>query len=219
MKLVLPSNPLTQTSMKKIFTLSFSVLLFLGLSKSQAVTFTIGVQNYSFSPATVTVNTGDTIMWMWNGGSHTTTSTQIPIGATAWNASLNSNESMFMYVPTIAGSYDYICQPHVSMGMGGHFTVVNTSGISENHLEGVTLNTAVLGDDQLLVKFNLPTPSSVSVMLYNAIGNKVNTLLTSMKQPAGDYEEKFLLPSLKSGVYVLQVQTSEGMLTKRILIP
>jgi len=205
--------------MKKLFTLCLSILLLTGLSSSNAATIMIEVEDFEFNPAAVTVNTGDTIIWMWDEGSHTTTSTLIPNGAAAWNSVLNSTSPVFIYIPVIPGSYDYVCSPHASMGMTGHFTVINTSGVSENILAGATLNSAMINNGELLLRFNLPSSSTVSVILYNAIGNVVSTLITAARKPAGSYEEKFLLPSLKGGVYVLQLHTAEGMLTKRVLIP
>jgi len=205
--------------MKKIFTLFLSATLIAGFLPCNAAIFTVTAGNLHFNPSDLTINVGDTIIWTWTEGSHTTTSTQIPVGAGAWDQGLNSNSPVFMYSPVIAGSYNYVCSPHASMGMTGHFTVNNTSGLSENVLKGTTLNGAVLSSDLLLVQFVLPSPTLVTVRLYNLIGNTVSTFLTNVRQPAGSYEEKFLLPSLRSGLYMLQLQTADGMLTKRILVP
>ena len=204
--------------MKKTFTLFLTAML-AGIFYSNAAIFTVSVGHLLFTPSDFTVNTGDTILWTWTEGSHTTTSTQIPGGAMGWDEAINDNSPVFVYVPVIAGSYNYVCSPHASMGMTGHFTVINTSGITENLLEGATLNSALLGNDELLVKYNLPSSSVVSVRLYNLIGNVVSTFMSDVRMPAGAYEEKYALPSLRSGIYMLQLQTSEGALTKRILIP
>jgi len=204
--------------MKKTFTLFLTAML-AGILTSKAGTFHIMVGNLQFNPSNLTINLGDTIVWTWFEGSHTTTSTQIPVGAVSWNEPLNNNSTEFMYIPVIEGSYDYKCSPHASMGMTGHFTVINTSGLAENKLEGATLDGTLLGGDQLLVRFNLPAQEAVSVRLYNLIGNVVSTLMDNVRQPSGSYEEKFFLPSLRSGIYMLQLQTAKGAITKRILIP
>jgi plastocyanin len=205
--------------MKKLFTLLLSAILIAGFLPTTAASFTVTAGNLHFSPSDLTINAGDTIIWTWTEGSHTTTSTQIPVGAVAWDQGINSNSPVFMYSPAIAGSYNYVCSPHASMGMTGHFTVINTSGISQHVLNGATLNGALLNPDLLLVQFVLPSPTLVTVSLYNLIGNNVSTFLMNARQPAGSYEEKFLLPSLRSGLYILQLQTADGLLTKRILVP
>lgn len=204
--------------MKKTFTLFLTALL-AGLFTSKAGTFHIMVGNLQFNPSNLTINLGDTIVWTWFEGTHTTTSTQIPNGATSWDELLSNNSTEFSYVPAVEGSYDYKCSPHASMGMTGHFTVINTSGLTENKLEGATLHGSLLGNDQLLVRFNLPAQEAVSVRLYDLIGNVVSTLMDNVRQPAGSFEEKYFLPSLRSGIYMLQLQTAEGAITKRILIP
>jgi len=56
------------------------------------------------------------------GGFHTTTSTLIPAGATAWDAPITTVGATFDYVPTEIGEYAYQCTPHSAM-MTGTFTV------------------------------------------------------------------------------------------------
>ncbi|KAA5534847.1 T9SS type A sorting domain-containing protein [Taibaiella lutea] len=86
-----------------------------------------GPGGMSFVPATgVTINLGDTIKFQWQNGSHTTTSTTIPAGATAWNQNINSSSTTYIYVPAVVGTYNYKCIPHESMGMLGVFNVVCT---------------------------------------------------------------------------------------------
>lgn len=85
-----------------------------------------GSSGMSFVPATVSINLGDTVKFQLQNGSHTTTSTTIPSGATAWDQPINSSTPTYIYVPAAAGTYNYKCTPHQSMGMIGTFTVVCT---------------------------------------------------------------------------------------------
>ena len=84
-----------------------------GYSFTQVVT----VKNHVFTPASFTINLGDTIRWTWVDGSHTTTSTTIPVNAISWSKSINSSSTTFTYVPAVSGTYNYKCIPHASMGM------------------------------------------------------------------------------------------------------
>ncbi len=80
--------------------------------------FKIKVSNYQFSPATVNAKIGDTILWIWKSGTHTTTSLTIPQGAKAWDAQMNSSHKRFKYVVRKKGTYNYDCTIHASTMIG-----------------------------------------------------------------------------------------------------
>jgi len=105
-------------------------ILALLTTAASATRFSVDVRNYEFSPSTITsVQIGDTIHWEWKEGSHTTTSTTIPSGASAWDRNLTSSQTTYDYIPTVAGTYNYVCTPHATMGMVGSFVVMPVSGI------------------------------------------------------------------------------------------
>jgi len=83
-----------------------------------AVKHTVNVQNYSFIPANLNVQVGDTIRWVWVNGSHTTTSTTIPGSAASWDEPINSSNTSYEYRVTVAGVYNYLCTPHSSSQIG-----------------------------------------------------------------------------------------------------
>ncbi len=109
--------------MKKslLFILSAITLTLITYSRAYSVKHIVNVQNYEFVPANLTVQVGDTIRWVWVNGSHTTTSTNIPTGATAWDEPINSTNTFYEYRVSVAGVYDYLCIPHSSVQIG-HFT-------------------------------------------------------------------------------------------------
>lgn len=116
--------------MQSIFSNSL-VITFLVLfsSNSFSTTLDISVQNFSFSPSTISATVGDTIRWTRISGTHTTTCdgsslTSRPSGAASWNASLNSSTPVFKYVITVSGVYNYKCIPH---GAGGMVGVINAA--------------------------------------------------------------------------------------------
>lgn len=95
-----------------LFTLCF------GVSEALAVKHVVNVQNYSFVPANLNVYVGDTIRWVWVNGSHTTTSTTIPLGAPSWDEPITSGNPVYEYRVTMAGVYNYLCTPHSSSQIG-----------------------------------------------------------------------------------------------------
>lgn len=106
------------------FLFLFFILSIITAVKTNAATYTIKASNYEFDPANITVSVGDTIVWEWVGGKHTTTSSKIPEGAASWDAEIKSSNKTYTYVVTIPGEYDYVCTPHVEMGMIGTITVL-----------------------------------------------------------------------------------------------
>ena len=99
-------------SMRSIFLLCF---LFLCCASSYATSHTIQVASFSFTPQSTNAQVGDTIVFMWVSGSHTTTSISVPPGAASWNSPMNSANTTFMYVITKPGTYNFHCSIHTIM--------------------------------------------------------------------------------------------------------
>ena len=81
-----------------------------------------------FLPSSLEMQLGDTIHWLpldFPSMVHTITSTNIPEGAEVfdelWQAPA---DTFFQYIPAVAGLYEYVCTPHIPMGMVGSFTVL-----------------------------------------------------------------------------------------------
>ena len=126
---------------KTIIALTFA----LSSLTSSATIHTVSVWSgyFQFMGAGITIQLGDTVQWLpldTPGMPHTITSTNIPVGATAfdqiWQAPA---DTFFQYVPQIAGLYEYECTPHaVSHGMTGSINVIaDVSGIMNQDLVGL----------------------------------------------------------------------------------
>lgn len=131
-------------------------------SLSNATIHFVTVQNFSFAPSTFAAFVGDTVEWDWVAGTHTATSLTIPAGAASWNNPMNSSSTVFRYVITVTGTYNYWCAIHTTM-MEGSFTVTNAVGIP-----------AVSGSSSPIVKFYPdPATSVVNIHLNITPGNNV----------------------------------------------
>ena len=192
----------------------------LGSTRSNGAVVTVNVQDFEFTPSDFSIAANDTIMWVWdnNAGSHNTTSATIPAGAVSWAAPINSSSPVFMYVPLIAGSYNYTCTFHASMGMTGHFTVAGSSGISDIsgagmlHLSAITPSTSLLK-----FQYGISKESKVNIHLFDILGNEVQNLL-STRQRAGNYDAVFDVQKLSGGVYMLVLETESAMVSQRVLL-
>jgi plastocyanin len=85
------------------------------MTTTQAAIWEVQVSNFQFSPSTVTANVGDIIRFQWSSGFHTTTSTSVPGGASAWDNPINSGNLTFDYTLQVQGTYQYDCTFHPSM--------------------------------------------------------------------------------------------------------
>jgi plastocyanin len=85
----------------------------------------VSASGTSFAPEDLTVAPGFTVRWMNNGGDHTVTpDAGSPAGA--WNSANLPPSASFEHTFGTAGTYNYHCQPHQSLGMTGSVTVTAT---------------------------------------------------------------------------------------------
>lgn len=111
----------------KLFLLStvFATLVTFSLS---ATVHNVGVSSNQFSPSTLSITAGDTVMWTNNGGFHNVNgNTSTPANAanpmSFGNGSASSTSWTYMFKFTMAGTYSYQCDPHAGLGMTGTITV------------------------------------------------------------------------------------------------
>ena len=175
--------------------------IFCMATSSTATIHTVSVADFAFTPSTIAgVHPGDTIMWMWSSGSHTTTSTTIPAGATSWDHNMTSSSTSFIYIPTVIGTYNYQCTPHASMGMVGSFTVVSASNVSQVNSANAIFNI-------------FPNPASGSLhILFNESGISTSVTLTDITGKEvinGKYntanETDLNLSDIPNGLYFISV--------------
>jgi hypothetical protein len=67
------------------------------------------------------------------------------------------------------------------------------------------------------IRYQLPTNSMISIIVFNALGIKMLTLVNEMK-PAGSYEVTLNGKGLSSGVYYYQMKTENFVMTKKLIL-
>ena len=88
--------------MKKFLLLA---ILFATTTIAFATKKIIKVENFQFTRSTVNAKVGDTIVFRWVEGSHTTTSTSVPAGAATWDRVMDATHKSFRYILKKAGVY------------------------------------------------------------------------------------------------------------------
>ena len=100
-----------------MFFVAVAFLALAGAAKPQnssPKTVHVSIQNYKFTPETVTVHPGDTVEWKNDDTvEHTVTATGP--GKPAFDSGTVGKGQTFRYVAKTTGTYDYICTLHPYM--------------------------------------------------------------------------------------------------------
>ncbi len=89
------------------------VALFLPAAAALAATVDVNVgPGLSFNPSSVTITQGDTIRWVWQGASHSSTS-NTNVGPEVWDSTVLTNGT-FSHTFNTVGDWPYYCSLHSS---------------------------------------------------------------------------------------------------------
>src|SRR5437762_11627189 len=101
-------------------TIGFLVLLLVvSAGFLQAASTNVNVENYDFSPASVTINVNDSVQWNWISGLHSSTSS-----SGLWDSTQQSAPSSFNVAFSSVGNFPYFCTVHQNLPMSGSVTVL-----------------------------------------------------------------------------------------------
>ncbi len=206
--------------MKTILFIIQTILTVIFIIPPQSVSgkmFFIAVSNYMFTPDNITdVRVGDTVRWVWEGGSHTTTSTTIPIGAVAWDHPIDASNASYDYIPMVAGVYNYKCTPHASMGMVGSFTVLSPTGIGDH--AGISSLTVFPNPfvDRVSLRFEATGSFELRLSVMDITGKKI--LESTVQVEPGIVQKDIDLKNIGPGIFFIEVTSPSGeSITRRIL--
>ncbi len=162
--------------MKKTILVFCAIFLLWGAS-SFAGTYYVQVVNNAFIPSNLNVNAGDQIIWTLMAGTHTTTSTAVPLGAATWNYQFTGVGDTYTYNVTVGGQYAYHCIYHALMT--ATFTAADNFPLVENfdypagdslRLYGWNITGTVFSNPELVVSPGLSYPNYPLSGIGNAAG-------------------------------------------------
>ena len=165
--------------MKKITTilvLTFSI----AYSVKAQTLYTVNSGNYYYYPQSVTINVGDTVRWVNDGGFHNVNFDINAITGVSYNnpesfiSVPTNNTDMYTHVFTVPGNYDYDCSvgTHAANGMVGSVIVNSVSST-----------------------IFVSSKNKVIESRYNIFGRKVNNNfkgLIILKYKDGSVEKKYI---------------------------
>ncbi len=200
--------------MKKLYTLLTAILF--GTSVFATV-HTVNVSNFAFSPSNLTVDVGDTIMWVWVSGNHTTTSLSVPSGALAWDEVMDSGNQIYMYEVTVEGTYNYDCTFH-PVSMTGTITALAPNSIktAATLADGLFIQSLNNGAS-LNVSYQLNKPTLVKVTMMDLTG-KVAKILLNSNQSSGKFNTAFATEELRNGLYIVEMIAGNERYTRRVIL-
>lgn len=102
----------------------FGLLLISSLSLTAQMSHKVTVSSFQFSPQDLTITAGDTVIWTNSSGNHNVDgkTSAYPNNPVSFGNALGTSWT-YKFVFTTAGTYDYKCDPHVSLGMIGKVIV------------------------------------------------------------------------------------------------
>jgi plastocyanin/spore coat polysaccharide biosynthesis protein SpsF (cytidylyltransferase family) len=92
--------------------------------------FIVTVQNFSFTPADITISQGQSVRWDNAGGNHNINGSIAAFPSNPEGFSNGVPSSLpwnFIHVFNVPGVYNYRCDPHANSGMVGKVTVIPTA--------------------------------------------------------------------------------------------
>src|SRR5881227_588732 len=95
------------------------------IARAATVTVMVGPGGFFFKPSSVTIHTGDSVLWMWSSSGHSSTSGSPGMPNGLWDSGILNQGAMFTHTFNSVGSFPYYCTPHGSLGMVGTVTVVS----------------------------------------------------------------------------------------------
>ena len=81
------------------------------VTKAAMVTVKVANGGFFFTPSSVTIHTGDSVLWMWSSTGHNDTSGSPGMPNGLWDSGI-LNQGLLMHTFNTAGSFSYYCTPH-----------------------------------------------------------------------------------------------------------
>src|SRR5262249_17863824 len=125
-----------------------------------------------FTPAFVSINPGDTVQWIWDANTHSTTSGSPGSPSGFWNSGVLNDGAIFTHVFPDPGTFSYYCSVHGSCcGMTGTvYVAASTPTPTPAQQLNISTRMEVLTGDQVLIGGFIVTGNDPKEVVLRAIG-------------------------------------------------
>lgn len=183
---------------------------------SFATVHSVGVGDFFFNPANLTVNQSDTVRWTCSAGFHNVRHTGTPSlfgnspALAPWTYEFVFNLS--------AGDYPYICDVHPPQMIGTITVQVINSSPEPPSVPGelqLEQNYPNPFNSQTAIQFSLPTATTLRLTVLNELGQTVKVLFNGELR-AGMHKLTFDAGSLATGFYYYRLETPSATLARKM---
>ena len=180
----------------------------------------VEVKNFVFVPETLNISVGDTVVWQWIEGTHTTTSDSTT-GQNVWNEPIDAGHQVFRFVITAPGTHGYYCIPHQGLGMVGTIVASPVNGVDDELNQPkkfqLSQNYPNPFNPTTNLQYAISSRQFITLKVYNLLGKEIATLVNEEK-PAGEYKVEFIGNNLPSGIYFYELKAGNITQTKKMML-
>ena len=175
-------------------------------------THTVINSGFTFSPDTITINFGDTVIF-----SLASIHTAREVTQATWNANQNTSDGGFdtplgggTVVPSHTGIFYYVCAVHYFMGMKGTITVVSPTDV-RGTLQTIPREFSLMQNypnpfnPVTVIRYQLPAESKIVLTVSDVQGKMVARLIDQI-QPAGYQSVEWNPSGIASGIYLYRLE-------------
>lgn len=201
--------------MKKIMTLAFS--LFFASVTGLCTVWTITNSGITFSPATITINQGDTVNFVLESEHNA-----VQVSQATWNANgttalsggfqVSFGGGMILPEQLTPGTHYYVCTPHASFGMKGTIVVQATTGIENNELLTKLSVQPNPSNGKFKVEISaLQLVKQPDLVVFNLWGEKIYQAVVTSQETEIDLSDR------SDGIYFVRLDDGQTVRTEKIV--
>ena len=203
-------------AMEKLKRLVIIIAIFTNIISLSAKTYNVSTSNFTFSPATTTIEVGDSVNFQLSQAHNA-----VQISKSTWDANGTTSNNGFK-VPygggiiafTKVDTAYYICQAHAAMGMKGTIIVKakSTSAINNSSINEVKLFPNPAKEIVNLELFG--NSNAVTVNFFDILGKLVQSSIINNPSAVAELS----ISNLKSGKYLVRIISNNTSITKTLVI-
>ena len=182
--------------------------------------WTVGVSGYKFSPETITIKQGDSIIFNI-GSSHDA----VEVSQSTWSANKNTplnggfatifGGGMVLPAKLTVGTHYYVCTPHAAGGMKGTIIVQTSTALEYSETKPDFAVYSGISGGQIRVELNIKILTENSTLkFFNLQGQIINAFSGNLLSESNDYD----LSALPKGIYFARFSNGNKTLISKLLI-